>query len=109
MKGFCLGGFVQGDFVRGDFVLGDFVRGDFVLEPIYACVLRKNLHLSQVTYEALINFNIVPDQVRTLSQCHVGTDGRSSNIAQKVLTWSNSLLNSQCSFLVPCLFFVLHM
>ena len=26
-------------------------------------------------------------------------------MAQKVLTWSNSQLNSQCSFHVPCLFF----
>ena len=28
---------------------------------------------------------------------------------QKVLTWSNSQLNSRCSFHVPCLFFVLYM
>ena len=61
--------------------------------------------------------DFVPDQVRTLSQ--VGTSSHmayamrncatSSNMAQKVLTWSNSQLTSRCSFHVPCLFFVLYM
>ena len=40
--------------------------------------------------------------------CHVGTNATSSNMAQKVLTWSNNQLNSRCSFHIPCLFFVLY-
>ena len=35
--------------------------------------------------------------------CHVGTNIRSSNMALKVLTWSNSQLNSLCSFHASCL------
>ena len=46
----------------------------------------------------LLSDRSVPDQVRTLSQvgttshmiCYVGTEARSSNMAQKVLTLSNS-------------------
>ena len=35
--------------------------------------------------------------------CHAGNNARSSNMAQKGLTWSNSQLNnSRCNFHVPC-------
>ena len=47
----------------------------------------------------------VPDQIGTLSQ--VGTNAKSFNMAQKVLTWSNSQLNnSRCNFTFHVLLFI---
>ena len=52
--------------------------------------------------EVRIHKRNVPDQIGTLSQ--VGTNARSFNLAQKVLTWS-----SRCNFTFHVLFFVLYM
>ena len=55
-----------------------------------------------------LRYITVPDQIGTLSQ--VGTNARSFNLAQKVLTWSNWItVDAILRFMFYCLFFALYM